>query len=84
MCRTELSRRTSLRLFPVRPCWRGNRHRHTQVRLSGKSCHTVHGTGTRVLPSLLHVTPSAASGRLSELLGFPISCPFPLSTLVLN
>jgi hypothetical protein len=30
------------------------------------------------------LTPSAASGRLSELLGFPISCPFPLSTLVLN
>jgi hypothetical protein len=28
------------------------------------------------------LTPSAASGRLSELLGFPISCPSPLSTLV--
>src|ERR1035441_7076938 len=70
----------SLRLFPVRPCWRASRNRQTQVRLSDKSCHTRHRTEIRILPSLLHVAPSAASGRLSELLGFPISCPFPLST----
>src|SRR5664280_1584457 len=33
-CRMSRHLRTSLRLFPVRPCWRGSRHRHTQVRLS--------------------------------------------------
>jgi hypothetical protein len=77
--RRRMSRhlRTSLRLFPVRPCWRGSRHRQTQVRLSGKSCHTVHGTGTRVLPSLLHVTPSDSLWTFVGVARFPNLLSFP-------
>ena len=38
----------------------------------------------RLLPSLSRVTPSAASGRLSELIGYPISCPSPLACVHLE
>ena len=44
----------------------------------------MHRNETQVLPSLSHVTLSAVSEDYSELLGFPISAPFPLSTSVLN
>ena len=57
---------------------------HETECLNGKSCRTAHRSDTRLQTSLSRVTPSAVSERLSELIGCPISCPFPLVAFVLN
>ena len=69
---------------PVRPCWRGTGSMHETECQSGKSCRTAHRSDTQLATSLSRVTPSAVSERLSELIGCPISCPFPLVAFVLN
>lgn len=57
---------------------------HETECLIGRSCCTAHRSDTRLRTSLSRVTPSAVSERLSELIGCPISCPFPLVASVLN
>ena len=51
---------------------------------SGRSCRTGRRNESRAQPSLSRVTPSAVSEHYSELIGYPISCPFLRPASVLN
>ena len=84
LARTTRYRRRFDRRPPVRPCWRDISGKPSAGHLLDIACLTRRRTWTRVLPSLSPVTQSADSWHFLELIGFPISGPHHLSTLVLN
>ncbi len=66
-------------LNPVRLYLSDTEHKHVPEYLRG-----IRKSGSQVLPSLSHVTLSAISELLWELIGCPISCPFLRLAFVLN
>src|SRR5229473_3030760 len=77
---TPRCHRTSGRLPQPRRHWLCTWHRRSSEYPLDTPCRTEDRTDTRILPSLSHVTQSAASGHLAEFPGCPISPPSPLST----
>ena len=72
--RTPRCPRTSGRRRPVLRRWSGSVARPSTARPSDTPCRTARRSGSWVLPSLWHATPSAASEPIRELVGSsPIS-----------